>query len=212
MSIDSYIVTTNCLSAEASASAEINYQANEVGNDYLLKSDKRFSKNGVVNKFGESGKLNEVEYDVGFLSGTGYFAGTKEGFADKLYDLKWLVQCKLDPITDKKTCSLSKYDFWIFVYDDGREIVSIGNEHFPGSSVILRIDKGKPFSTLSKNDGNFYGTVSKRIIKQLLDDNSEMFTTRYMKWPYREWVDERIGLYGFNEAYSYIKWAIKRFQ
>lgn len=194
----------------AAPTAEKMTKAEDVDNGDLLKRDKLFNEDGIVDEYGEKGRIDDVEYKFIYENGSGNFSGSRNGLVEYENKDNWKVRCDKDPMTDMKRCSLHNHDLWILIQGNGKEIVSIGDEHFPRSIVSLRINKSKPITTSSQYDGNYSSPVSKKIIKQLLDDDSEMVTTRYMKWPYREWEDNEIGLYGFNEAYSYIKWAIKR--
>ena len=157
----------------------------------------------------EKGVLNGVHYDFYYTDGSGTFSGNSsntKNFRNK--ENNWSVACKKDPISDKKTCHMKMNDLWIYVYDNGKVVVSIGSEHFPSSSVTVRIDQGTPFTASSTKDGDFPPKTSAKIIEQLKQARS--LTTRYMKWPHKSWVDDSWEVYGFNEAFKYINWAVKR--
>lgn len=205
-----YVAESISLASDTAPIAEETTQAKEVDNNYLLKNDISFNMDGIVNTFGENGNINDVKYRFSYVNGSGRFSSGSHDIVNCNNDSNWRVQCYKDPITDKKNCLLHKYDLWIFVYGNMNEIVSIGDEHYPGSLVSIRVNKSKPITTSSQDDGSFSPLNSKRIIEQLLNDGAKIVTTRYMKWPYRKWEEQELGLYGFNEAYSYIKWAIKR--
>lgn len=96
----------------------------------------------------------------------------------------------------------------MWLYENGSLRISIGSSHYPSSSVALRIDSKKPFYTTADNDGVFSSAQTKNIIAQLR--SGKKITTRYAKWPYRSSVDEIFELYGFNEAYLYIQWALRK--
>lgn len=97
---------------------------------------------------------------------------------------------------------------WVWAYPNGHYIVSVGQDHFPGSTVAIRIDGGKPITASAKNGGMFSRQVSAKLLSQL--KGASKLTTRYMEWPNRYWVDETWELYGFNEALQYITWAVDR--
>ncbi len=153
---------------------------------------------------GTKGIVNGIYYDY-YDDGSGSF-GKQEN--DSLGDNNWSTQCDIDKITDEKMCSMKMKGLWIYAYGKGKVIMSIGLEHFPGSSVTIRIDGGTPISNSSKNDGNYSAGASAKIIEKL--KRSKTVTTRYMRWPYRTWVDETLDISGFNEAFKYINWAVKR--
>ena len=159
----------------------------------------------------ETGVLNGVHYNIYYEDSSASFAGQ---LADEHEPLAWWsrenweVRCKVDPITDKRSCYLHLGNFWIFQRAKGKSIVSIGADHYPGSTVAVRIDGGTPFTSSAANDGSFPQNTSTRIIQAL--SKGKQVTTRYMEWPYRAWEDETLDLFGFNEALSYMSWAFDR--
>lgn len=180
----------------------------------LIHSDTPFTPTAVVDETEsgkrETGELNGVIYRFYYSDGSGIFVG-KPGNAGTYMDrtdTNWDVQCKKDPVTDRKHCQMKIKDLWLFVYPKGRVTVSIGHEHYPGSSVTIRIDQGAPISTSAHQDGDFNPQTSLRLVQQL--KKAKSVTTRYMKWPYRSWDDETWELYGFNEALAYATWAVDR--
>lgn len=187
----------------------------------LILSDSTFSVDGTVEleksatrgdaelHKTERGVLNGVHYHFYYTDGSGTFAGTRGNVAALLepYQSNWSIGCKKDPITDQRSCHMHMKDLWIYVVDKRRPIVSIGNDHFPGSVTTIRIDADSPISVSAKSDGNFPPEVSDRIISRLR--RAKTITTRFMKWPYRSWVDESWDVYGFSEALAYVNWAVK---
>ena len=159
----------------------------------------------------ETGELNGVLYSFYYADGSGTFVGTRGNsgsYSDPLRS-NWDVSCTKDPITDQKMCQMRTRNLWIFVRPKGRVFVSIGAEHFPGSVVTLRIDKGNSVSALASTDGNFGAQASTRLVQQL--KRASTVTTRFMRWPNQTWEDDTWELlYGFNEAYSYVVWAVER--
>ena len=146
-------------------------------------SELKLFSTGEVNKT-EKGVLNGVHYSFYYTDGSGTFSGTpgNTGNVMEPSESNWDVACKKDPITDKKMCHMKMKDLWVYVYENGKTIISIGSEHFPSSSVTVRIDGGAPFTTSSANDGDFPANTSAKLIEQL--KRAKSLTTRYMKWPY----------------------------
>ena len=187
-----------------------------------IESDSPFSPSGTVEQSPtkllritevhktESGVLNGVHYHFFYTDGSGTFAGRpgNTGHFSEPSKTNWTVGCKKDAMSDKKHCSMRLGSLWIYAFPRGRVTVSIGADHYPGSNVAIRIDAGTPVSHSSRNDGDFPPDVSARVVQQLKRANT--VTTRYMEWPYRAWVDDTWELYGFNEAYQYITWAVSR--
>ncbi|MDO9271071.1 MAG: DUF4124 domain-containing protein [Methylobacter sp.] len=176
----------------------------------LIVSDTPFMQGGIVEiseHKTEKGILNKVHYHFFYTDGSGSFSGTSGNTLDLMEPTKsnWSTGCKKDPITDKKMCHMKMKDLRIYVFENGGTVVSIGEEHFPGSSVAIRIDSGTPLTT-SSNNGSFPLDTSTKIIEQI--QSAKSLTTRYMKWPYQSWVDESWEIFGFNETFKYINWAI----
>ena len=157
----------------------------------------------------ERGSVNGVRYEFYHSDGSGLFAGRKvHVHLDLVEPGIWQVSCHKDAISDAKRCEMKKNSLWVYAHRDGRTIVSIGDNHYPGSSVTIRIDGDTPISTSATQDGDFSARSSARIIDRLKSGST--ITTRYMEWPYRSWVDQSWDLFGFNETLRYIQWAVKR--
>lgn len=188
---------------------------------YLIVSDKPFMQGDTVevsekelpytdevDKI-EKGILNGVNYSFSYSDGSGTFAGTPGNTEYSLQsDDNWSVLCKKDPISDEKMCRMHMKDLWVVVPRYGKAIVGIGYKHFPSSTVTIRIDGGTPFTTYSTNNGTFPPNTSAKIIERL--KHAKSLTTRYKEWPDNSWVDDSWELYGFNEAFKYINWAVRR--
>ncbi len=208
-------ITLLCWLMVSTASAET------VGSPNLIVSGQTFMPEGKVEMLEvkllsntdviktEKGLINGVHYQFYYTDGSGTFSGTSgnTGNIREPYESNWSVSCKKDPISDKKTCQMKMKDLWVYVSGNGKTVVSIGAEHFPNSSVIARIDGGAPITSSSSNDGDFPPNASAKIIDGL--KRGQSVTTRYMKWPYRTWVDNSWELYGFNETFKYINWAVR---
>lgn len=196
--------------------------AETVAKPNLIVSNEPFSANGKVEDVStafashkevtkkESGEVNGVVYSFYYTDGSGTFAGKQgnKGTYEDPRNTNWEVRCEKDAVTDRKHCSMKMKDLWIFVYPKGAVTVSIGHDHYPGSSVTIRIDREKPLTVAARSDGDFNSQTSRRLVQQL--SKASLVTTRYMEWPYRHWQDETWELFGFNEALSYLTWAVER--
>lgn len=182
------------------------YSAVAMADTSLIQSAEPFTPEGSRDGYEEKGKLNGIDYHFYYTDGSGTFCGYR-GFAN-CYAETVDVSCEKDPITDKKMCLMKMKSLWIYAYGNGKKVVSIGHDHYPGSSVFIRIDGGPSITGSAVADGNLSIATSAKIIERLA--RSKSVSTRYMEWPYRSWVDDSWDLYGFNEALQYITWAVKR--
>ncbi len=188
----------------------------------LIQSDLPFSANAKVELVEskslnrvethkvESGVLNGIHYHFYYTDGSGTFSGTSGnvGHYSETVGTNWSTGCKKDPVTDQRYCYMYMKDLVIFVYPKGGVTLSIGTDHFPGSSVTLRLDQGVPSTAPAKDNGSFPPQTSARLVKQLA--NARTITTRYMKWPYRTWIDQTWDLHGLPETLKYVAWAVDR--
>jgi len=158
----------------------------------------------------EIGVINGVNYHIKY-NGTGIFAGGKDnGIYGSGYDFRqnWRVLCTKDAITDGKKCTLLKPDISITTYPDGKYLLGVGYNHFPGSEVFLRIDDEASISTPSSNGGIFDFNTSSMLVEKM--KAAKKITTRYTEWPYQKNIDKSSNMFGFNEALQYMLWAVKR--
>ena len=185
----------------SNASAESNLIYSETS--FLQDGKVELSKDGQKT---ESGVLNGVDYKFYYTDGSGSFSGARGETLDSISGT-WNVNCRKDAITDEKMCYMYFQDLWIFIDGKGRPTVSVGSNHYPSSTVAIRIDKAAPIVASSKNGGSFANGKSMKIIDSL--KNAKSITTRYEKWPSEYPIDSSWEIYGFNEAYRYLNWAIK---
>jgi hypothetical protein len=149
----------------------------------------------------ESGTLNGVTYQFHYSDGSGTFTG--------LSRLEWKVACEKDPITDEKTCYMDHGDVRVWVDGRGRSEIYIGDKHYPGSQVVIRIDKGSPMAISSRVfNGSFGYRASPAIINRIAA--AKIVTTRYQEWPHTDYVDDSWEPHAFAESLSYIRWAVRQ--
>jgi hypothetical protein len=167
-----------------------------------------YSTNKETHKI-ESGSISGVSYSFYYSDGSGTFAGTLGNLGNlaEKFGTNWNVACKKDQITDRKHCYMNMKDLWVFVYSKNEAKVAVGDNHFPGSTIAIRFDNGAAVISTTEENGSFSSQRSSRLIQQL--KKSRLVTTRFMKWPNRSWNDESWDLYGFNEAFQYINWAVQ---
>jgi len=162
----------------------------------------------------EVGEINGVQYYFSYTDGSGSFAGNKESKVhssnhwERDLERDWEVKCKKDPITDKKMCYMKTRELLVILYGNGKSIVSIGHDNYPGSTVAIRIDGEAPIIGPQTNTGDLPTTGSTKVIERL--KKAKFVTTRYMKWPYKGWVDDTWEVFGFNEAFQFLTWAVNR--
>lgn len=190
-----------------------------IKNNHLLITEETFTQNAKlemkdlgfvdsdINKI-EHGVLNGVSYKFYYADGSGIFSGVLNGALNSDDGNDWDVGCSKDPISDEKMCHMVKRNLWIFVTGNKLPFVMVGSNDFPGSSAVIRIDGGVPFKSRDDSQGNFSNKVSLKIIEKL--KAGKTITTRHKKWPNDYTVDDTWEIYGFNEAFSYINWAVKR--
>lgn len=160
----------------------------------------------------EVGTVNGVAYRFYYSDGSGSFAHDPRVFADMgagEYLDSWQVSCEKDPITDDKACYMDRGDTRVWIDARGRSELYIGSSHYPGSQVVIRIDKSAPLAIRSRTFGGSFGyRASPTIINKIT--SAATVTTRYQKWPYKDYEDETWSTYGFKEALAYIRWAVAR--
>ena len=158
----------------------------------------------------ETGLVNGVFYRVYPSDLSGSFGGTPEfdgvlnasNINTYLGD-HWSIGCHVDAMTDKKTCSISRKDFSLYVEKSSVQVI-VGSDHYPGRPASIRIGKNKPFTT--SNDGQFTKAISRQIAAQMLAGQN--IATRYIEWPYNSYKDDSFPAFGFKEALDYAKWAV----
>jgi len=209
------IIILLCLLLVGTASAET------ISKPHLIISDKPFTPDGVVSMNEseglseveiskiEKGILNGVYYKIYYTDGSAIFSGIPGNTLQlsEPSESNWSVICQKDPINDKKMCFMTIKDLFVFVHGNGKITVIIGHNHFPGSTAAIRIDKDTPMTTSPANEGTFTHGKSAKIVERL--KSAKSVTTRYMEWPHQSWVDETWEIYGFNQTFKFISWAVR---
>lgn len=139
----------------------------------------------------EKGVLDGVPFTI-YRDGSGDTAG-------------WQRTCQQDKMSDARSCFLNKGDLFIWIDNTGVRYVHVGYEHFPRSTVAIRVDQSKP--RVATSDG-WSGPAAKSLVKHLL--SGESFQTRFMKWPYQSYVESEEKVEGLKQGLDIAGWSIKQ--
>lgn len=192
---------------------------------YLISSDTPFSKNASVeiketvlpgltkptdiSKI-EKGELSGVAYRFLYDDGSGTFAGTQGNTLDpsEHKDSNWSVQCSKDAMTDMKSCLMEMNFLGIYVTSISAPVVLIGSNGNIKEDAMIRIDTARPIST-SANVGARYRSFTEPANDLIINSlkKAQVVVTRHSEFG-NGMVDRKWTLYGFNEAFAYIKWAV----
>ena len=166
----------------------------------------------------EEGIYNGVSYRFYHSDGSGTFGRLEESVRDKIFreamarsgkyqDIKkdltgWKTSCKQDAMNDTRYCHARKDDLWVFLYDAGLVHISIGSDHYPGSTTALRFGRETP--VVASKDG-WMGEKAEPILAKLR--SAQTVLTRYRKYSEGN-VDKETDLFGFGEVYEYLRFAV----
>lgn len=143
----------------------------------------------------ESGTLNGHQMEFYHVDGSANVGG-------------WSIGCSRDAMSDVKSCHLSNSDLFILLYADGWSVLVSGEDHYPGTGSLVRINHGKPITT-SDNDGLFSRAASKRIVENLKDGGEVV--TRYTNWPYNTYTDNHVNTEQVETAIGYTQILFKHY-
>mgnify|MGYP003384490576 CR=1 FL=1 len=152
---------------------------------------------------GFQGAIGDVTYEYGITQAR--FATTAE--RRKIYSEPWTVDCYRELLKRTRWCFVRSGQLWIHVPERGGRSVTIGTDHFPGSTVSIRIDDGPVQTFSAQGDGELPAPATTRTIAALT--KGRVAVTRFMKWPHRTWKDEETDLGGLREALDFASWAFK---
>lgn len=119
-----------------------------------------------------------------------------ENFSDE----RWLIDCRIDQMNDKRKCKIYSKDGGPFIYygfSKEPESICIIGHNFPRRTGQIRIDKGDPITT--DNEGC---VPASRILDQMKTGSS--FRSRWVEWPRDFSRDSEISLDGLNKAMSVV--------
>jgi hypothetical protein len=150
----------------------------------------------------------ESESDEGILMNARFVVRNDSAIVEaapnaKLADAgNWSLSCGRDKMTKMTMCHANRGDLYIFFPQGGREYLSIGSNHFPGSQTSIRIGNQR-FDTSSRG-GNFAQAGAVSALK-----DGAMVVTRFTKWPDRTPVDDEFTLHGAQATVVLGRWMVK---
>lgn len=150
----------------------------------------------------EYGEVGGMRYAL-YSDGSGVAEGMPQAGVEKFIEGNvWRIRCNRDLMSDRRTCSAKFRNLWIEASSRGSVLVSVGDNHFPGITSSLRVGQVR-FNTLNR-DGYFSVRDSSTIIG--LMGKGAGTSTRFMKWPYRSWVEDEIEPYGVPHLVRLLRW------
>lgn len=189
----------------------------------LLDHHEKFTANGKIyedNLYGfptyhEVGVLNGVAYRIYFLDGSGSFEGAKGNGIDpkviadrNIDDFKknWMISCREDAV-DILACGIVIPGISVIIDTKGQDFVAIHGDGDPrGAIVEIRLDNALNF--VGGKDSRFDGSTANQIIDRL--KTAKQVTTNFRRPNNRQNVTRTFDLYGFNEAFTYVKWVVSK--
>lgn len=159
----------------------------------------------------ETGVLNGIKYRFYYTDGSGSVQGLTENVLDVLKDKNgenWSIRCRKDEMNDTHYCAMTRQALTVGAFDTSSHFVSVGSEHFPGSSIVARVDKQDPVTAAAKS--GFTTSQETSLIAAMSSGTSVL--TRYVQWPYQTNKDKKISLYGFKSALEIIETLNKELQ
>lgn len=159
-------------------------------------------KNNLLHRV-ETGTLNGAKYRFYYTDGSGSVQGLPNNVLDVLkdkYGENWSLHCKQDGMSDTHYCVTSRASLMVGVSGASSYFVQVGNDHYPGSTIALRIDKAPPVTAPA--DPGFSQKQETALVAALNGGTSVL--TRYVEWPYESNKDQSVNLFGFGTALQII--------
>lgn len=173
-----------------------------------------FSREGEIivdERFGKTERQIKggVKYEIYYADASASILAKEGGdLASLEYNDKWHINCRRDAMDDRISCLANLYDLSISIVKRSSRpplyVVMIGNNHYPGSRVAIRLDDDPPI--ISGPVQSFAFDNPNAILSRM--STAKTITTRYQKWPNQWNVDNKWNLYGFDVVMRYLKWAI----
>jgi hypothetical protein len=164
-------------------------------------------QNGFV--YHEEGIAEGVLYSINRRDASAWFAGSPGNVRNPKTD--WFVSCKKDPIDDRKSCAVfgGQQNILMGITSGGLIMVGVGNRHYPGTSVSIRIDDQPALTT---QPGKYYFANDEAI--KLMEElpKAKKVVTRYMRWPEKFPIDSVWAPHGLSLALQYQSWALSKLQ
>lgn len=172
--------------------------------------DLQSGQNNVLHRI-ETGTLNGVKYRFYYSDGSGSVQGLPTNVLDVLkdkYNENWSLGCKQDGMSDTHYCRMSRASLMVGVSGASSYFVQVGNDHFPGSAIAMRIDEAAPITAPA--EPGFSPKQEAALVAAMNGGTSVL--TRYVEWPYESNKDRSISLFGFGTALQLITTLNKTIQ
>lgn len=197
------LFSANCISAPVQLNTDLRFY-----DQGKLVKEKQMGRTGKYEiSMSEEGKIGNVRYRFWLSDGSGTFQGEPDNTLDLIKDnsdSNWSLRCDRDNMTDKVTCSATKYDLTVSYFDNGSKRVSLGSNNYPDSAIYARIDNGSVMQ--GPGDGYFALNDGKDIISALL--SGKTVNTQWQEWPYQSNKEGSVSGYGFKEVSDYMNWVL----
>jgi hypothetical protein len=198
------------LAFSALAAAPVTYAQSTFTANPFIASTAPFTPDAKVEFDTETGIVDGLPYRFFYSDGKGLFAGSpgNELNGRDKDGSNWSVRCTKDAMSDERTCLVLRQDLFVSVSNRQKPMLGIGHNHFPGSTIALRIDGQPAVTEPVRPAGLFPAKVGERLIAQL--GQAKSISTRYIAWPQRNLVDATWEPHGFQSAYRYASWAVQQ--
>lgn len=122
-------------------------------------------------------------------------------------DIEWAYSCRVDEMSDAKTCSASAEGSDLFVFaQKGRISFGVVGDTFPGRPEKIRIDENK---AISFDDDYGPDVASNASIERQLRTGKQV-RTRYIKWPAEVSDDSVVPVCNLPEVMDKMKAETRR--
>lgn len=153
----------------------------------------------------ERGAHGKFAYRIWYSDGSGSIRRLEDA-DDLLASELWSLSCKVDAMTDAKSCMLSRRDLYLHYRGDSEWSVHVGANNYPGRAVSIRIGDNP---AQSSREPGFSGVQARQLVEQLMEE--PRVRTRYFRWPSgipeQDFVAE-----GFRTAVDLVMWTFEHMQ
>jgi hypothetical protein len=145
----------------------------------------------------ELGAVDGVGYKLHYADGSAVIQGNRDvPLAQAGYQDEWKLACRKTPATSAYRCTLSRGDLRLEKDGAGRTSLTIGDNHRPGSELLLRVDTNWAV-TAPAADG-FSDAQTAQLLHQMRA--GEKADTRYHDASLQGASQKPLPLYGFAQA------------
>lgn len=167
---------------------------------YFLNPSIPFQKGSKLISTADSFDPGMFQKEEGELSGHPY---TLDYFDGHLVVGTFEVTCGVDPIDDHRWCVAYAGDLTISKAAGHGLFVQVGKKHYPGTSVVVRVDKSAPI--VSKAPG-WANAEAEKVLVSIR--KGQTITTRYQEWPYTTNIDKTVPIDALPAVLSFFNFAL----